>query len=142
LPQISPAEITNGEEVLIVEAELLATTENKEWFLESSRKTIVEKIIGFKFGVDKRKADVEEATQNVNVAEDGLKSNDSLINEVQSAVSVSSVFSFLCPLLCRWSACLRDQTCMYAVWQIFCPLCTDKTLIVGIWNLQLSVWTW
>jgi hypothetical protein len=84
LPRISPAEITNTEEVLIVEVELLATMENKEQFLESSRKTIAEKIIGFKFGVDDRKADVEEATQNVNAAEEGLKSNDSLINEVQS----------------------------------------------------------
>jgi hypothetical protein len=47
LPRISPAKITNAEEDLIVEAELLATTENKERFLESSRKTIAEKIIGF-----------------------------------------------------------------------------------------------
>jgi hypothetical protein len=132
LPQISPAEITNGEEVLIVEAELLATTENKERFLESSRKTIAEKIIGFKFGMDDHKADVEEAIQNVNIAEEGLKLNDSLINKVQSVVSVSFVFSFLRLLLCRWSASLRDQTCMCAVWQIFCPLCTDETLIAGI----------
>ena len=132
LPHISLAEITKTEEVLIMEAELLAIMEKKERFLESLRKIIVEKIIGFKFGVDDCKIDVEEAIQNVNVVEEGLKSNDSLINEVQSVVSVSIVFSFLHPLLCRWSASLRDQTCMCIVWQIFCPICIDKTLIAGI----------
>ena len=78
-----PAKITNAEEVLIVEAELLATMVKKERFLESLKKTIAEKIIGFKFGINDRKADVEEATQNMNAAKEGLKSNDSLINEVQ-----------------------------------------------------------
>lgn len=77
----------------MVEAELLASMEKKELFLETSRKTIAEKIIGFKFGVDDRKADVEEASQNVNVTEEGLELNDSLINEVQSAVSLSEFFS-------------------------------------------------
>lgn len=91
--RISPADMANAEEVLMVEAELLATMEKKELFLETSRKTIAEKIIGFKFGVDDRKADVEEASQNVNVTEEGLELNDSLINEVQSAVSLSEFFS-------------------------------------------------
>jgi hypothetical protein len=94
-PRILASEITNAEEVLIVEAELVATMEKKERFLESSRKTIAEKIIGFKFGVDDRKADVEEAIQNVNVTEEGLKSTESLISEVRSVVSVFSLFSFL-----------------------------------------------
>ena len=125
-----------------MEAELLATMLRKERFQESSRKTIAEKIIGFKFGVDDCKTDIEEAIQNVNVVEEGLKSNDSLINKVQSAVIVSFLFSFLRPLLCRWNASLCDQTCMCVVWQIFCPLCTNETLIAGIWNLQFSIWTW
>jgi hypothetical protein len=51
-PPVLAAKVANAEEVLMVEGELLANIESKERFLVASKTNILEKIIGFKFGMD------------------------------------------------------------------------------------------
>jgi AAA15 family ATPase/GTPase len=70
--------------VLTVESELLA--KSKERFLVASKTSIPEKIIGFKFGMDDRNADVVEATKNVKMVEEEMKRTDLQISEIKMKV--------------------------------------------------------
>ena len=81
------AEIVQAEEVLLVEGELLTNTESKERFLNASKSSIAERIIGFKFGMDDRNSDTKEAAENVTVVEEGLKQNGLLISALETNVS-------------------------------------------------------
>jgi hypothetical protein len=78
-PSVSAVEIVEAEEVLVVEGKLLANLENKERFLETSKTNILERIIGFKFGMDDKNADAKEAAKNVKMVEEDLKRNALLI---------------------------------------------------------------
>jgi hypothetical protein len=66
-------EVADTEEVLHLEEELLTNTESKQKSLESSKKLIEDKIIGFKFGMDNREADVTEAAKTASDIQDSLK---------------------------------------------------------------------
>jgi hypothetical protein len=77
----TPTDVANAEEVLRVEEELLVNTSSKERFLELSKKLIQDKIIGFKFGMNERKADATEAKESVNDVQEGLKKIDLQIAE-------------------------------------------------------------
>jgi hypothetical protein len=72
VPQISTMEVVAVEEVLRVEEELLANTRSKQQFLESSQKTITDKIIAFKFGMDDRLVDKKEADNNIDIVQGDL----------------------------------------------------------------------
>jgi hypothetical protein len=73
VPGMITTEMVDVEEVLRLEEELLANTENKLKFLESSKKLIADKIIGFKFGMDDKEADVTEAAKTASDIQDSLK---------------------------------------------------------------------
>jgi peptidoglycan hydrolase CwlO-like protein len=84
---VSTAEIANAKEVLKVEKELLSNTESKERFLQTLKKNMEEKIIGFKFGVDDRVADAKEAANNVKEVEEALAKLCLNIAKVEATVS-------------------------------------------------------
>jgi hypothetical protein len=63
VPGMITTKVVDAEEVLRLDEELLANTESKLKFLESSKKLIADKIIRFKFGMDNREADVTEAAK-------------------------------------------------------------------------------
>ena len=67
VPQTLGMEVAATEEVLSVEEELLANRRSKQQLLESSQKSIAEKIIAFKFGMDDRLADKKEAADNIDI---------------------------------------------------------------------------
>jgi hypothetical protein len=55
--------------------------------LETSKKSIGDMIIAFKFGMDDRRADAEEAEQNLNVAEEAMNNLDLQRLVIQNNVS-------------------------------------------------------
>ena len=71
VPQISAMEVATVEEVLNVE-ELLANRRSKHQLLESSQKSIAEKIIAFKFGMDDWLVDKKEAADNIDIVQGDL----------------------------------------------------------------------
>ena len=85
---MSTTKVADAEEVLCMEEEFLANTENKLKFLESSKKLIADKIIEFKFGMDDMEADVTEVAQNASNMQDSLKKLDLQIAELFTIVSL------------------------------------------------------
>jgi hypothetical protein len=88
VPEMITTEVADVEEVLLLEEELLANMESKLKFLESSKKQIADKIIGFKFGMDNREADVTEAAKTASNMQDSLKKLDLQIAELFSMESL------------------------------------------------------
>jgi hypothetical protein len=88
VPGMITTEVADVEEVLLLEEELLANMESKLKFLESSKKQIADKIIGFKFGMDNREADVTEAAKTASNMQDSLKKLDLQIAELFSMESL------------------------------------------------------
>jgi hypothetical protein len=87
VPQISAMEVAAVEEVLRVEEELLANTRSKQQFLESSHKTIADKIIAFKFGMDDWLADKKEVADNIDIVQGDLDKTLQQIDEAKKTVS-------------------------------------------------------
>jgi hypothetical protein len=88
VPRMITTEVADAKEVLRLEEELLANTENKLMNHEPSKKLIEDKIIGFKFGMDDREADVTEAAKNASNIQDSLKKLDLQIAELFNIVSL------------------------------------------------------
>jgi hypothetical protein len=76
-------QVVIAEEVLRVEEELLANMSSKELFLESSKKLIQDKIIGYKFGMNDKKINMTEAKKSINDVQEGLKNIDLQIAKLQ-----------------------------------------------------------
>ena len=72
VPQILAMEVATAEEVFRVEEELLANRRSKQQLLESSQKSIADKIITFRFGMDDRLADKKEAADNIDIVQGDL----------------------------------------------------------------------
>lgn len=87
LPQISAMDVAAAEEVLRAEEELLASRKSDQEFLESSQKTIADKIIAFKFGMDDRLADKKEAAESI----DGVQGElDRVLQQMDEAAKIVS----------------------------------------------------
>jgi hypothetical protein len=102
LHRICHSEVAKAEDVLKVEIELLASTESKLSLLETSKKSIGDMIIAFKFGMDNRRADAEEAEQNLNVDKEAVMNLDLQRLVIQDNVSASHC-SRSCLQLVRFS---------------------------------------
>lgn len=89
---ITVDKVAIAKEVLRVENELHAYIESKERFLESSKRSIFEKIIDCKFGMEDKNVDAKEAAENVTSVEESLLRLDLQILELETKVSVFSQF--------------------------------------------------
>jgi hypothetical protein len=94
-PQVSTSKVASVEEVLKVEGELLLNTEIKECFLEASKKHILERIIGFKFGMEDRVADAKEAAENVLALEGALNKIEDDILDTKRTVSLIVIYTYV-----------------------------------------------
>ena len=95
---VSEADLATIEEVLRVEEEFLVDNERKQQILLEAKKTMEEKIVMYKFGVDNRLDDAKEAAENVTAAEEALAKIDLQIANVLASVilpdSPKYAFSF------------------------------------------------
>jgi hypothetical protein len=107
-PIVSETEVAAAEEVLRVEEELIANTRSKESFLECSKTNIVEKLIGFRFGMQDRKSDAKEAAENLSAVEVALKSTDLHITEMEVNVSLLLILN---SYFCLFSSFSRCKSC-------------------------------
>jgi hypothetical protein len=92
---VSDVDLATVDEVLRVEEELLGSSERKQQFLLASKKTMEEKIVIFKFGVDDRLADAKEAAENVIAVEEALVKINLQIANVQASVRLPDFVSIL-----------------------------------------------
>jgi hypothetical protein len=83
---VSDADLATIQEVLRVAEELLVASERKQQSLLASKKTMEEKVVVYKFGVEDRLADAKEAAENVLAAEEALVKIDLQIADVQASV--------------------------------------------------------
>ena len=83
---VSDADLATIQEVLRVAEELLVASERKQQSLLASKKTMEEKIVVYKFGVEDRLADAKEAAENVLAAKEALVKIDLHIADVQASV--------------------------------------------------------
>jgi hypothetical protein len=95
IAHVSDADLASIEEVLQVEEEFLQGSERKHQFLLASKKSMEEKIIIYKFGVDDRLADANEAAENVVAAEEALAKIDLQISDVLASVMLPDSVSIL-----------------------------------------------
>lgn len=117
--RISHSDVAKAEEVLKAELSLLASTESKLTVLETSKRSISDMIIAFKFGMDDRRGDTEEAEQNLNVAEEAVKNLDLQRLVIQDNVScppfapscLQIVHYHFFPFLCFWAGDLLIYAC-------------------------------
>ena len=72
-----------------MEEELLANRRSKQQLLESSQKSIADKIIAFRFGMDDRLADKKEAADNIDIVQGDLDKILQQIDEAEKTVSCS-----------------------------------------------------
>jgi hypothetical protein len=89
------AEVAIAEEVLNVEAKLMANIASKELFLKSSKSSISDKFIAFKFGMDDREADAREVADNVKTLQESLDTCNLKILEVEKRVRFFEYHFFL-----------------------------------------------
>jgi hypothetical protein len=81
-------ELAIVEEILKVEIELMANTTSKELFLKSSKCSIADRIIAFKFGMDDREADAREVADNAKAVQESLDTCNLQLLEVEKTVSL------------------------------------------------------
>ena len=84
---VSIPNVEDAEEVLHVEEDLLCSVESKEKSEKSLLKSMSEKIIGFKFGMDDHQVDSREASKNVEAAAEELKQIDIRIDKIKATLS-------------------------------------------------------
>ena len=88
---VSTIEVANAQEILKVEEELLSNIESKKRFLQTLKKDMEEKIIGFKFGIDNRVVDAKEAADNVKEVEEALAKLCLNIVEAEATISAHNL---------------------------------------------------
>ena len=94
--RVSDAELATIEEVLRVEEEFLVGSERKQQILLAAKKTMEEKLVMYKFGVDDRLDDANEAAQNVTAAKEALANIDLQIANVLASVILPNSLWFSC----------------------------------------------
>ena len=92
---VSDADLATIEEVLQVEEEFLVGSERKQQILLAAKKTMEEKIVMYKFGVDDRLDDAKEVAENVTAIEKALAKIDLQIANVSASIILPNSLSIL-----------------------------------------------